>query len=105
MAETGRLVAPAAPAFANPVTLVFVAALLLLRDVLPSSIVSGRAQVELIGDRPSYWHLVVTAEEIAIALATGGTAGHAVGILLGASPLLSRSFESFLYFLGTTPKI
>ena len=120
MAETGRLIAPAAaPAFASPVTLVRVAIVagilvtweavaasgLLFRDVVPSLIVIGRALFELLADKTYYWHLGVTAYEIGIALLIGGGAGLAVGILLGANPLLARSFESFLYYLGPTPKI
>jgi len=118
MAETGRLTAPAAPAM-NPVTLTRVAIVafilvtweavaasgLLFRDVVPSLLVIGRALVELLADQTYYWHLGVTAGEIGLGLAIGGTAGLAVGILLGANPLLSRSFEAFLYYLGPTPKI
>ena len=118
MAETGRLTAPATPVV-NPVTLTRVAIVtfilvtweavaasgLLFRDVVPSLLVSGRALVELLADRTYYWHLGVTAGEIGLGLAIGGTAGLAVGILLGANPLLSRSFEAFLYYLGPTPKI
>ena len=118
MAETGRLVAPAAP-FASPVTLVraaFVVGVLalweavaasglLFRDVVPSLIVIGRALVELLADKSYYWHLGVTAGEIGIAMLIGGLAGLAVGILLGANPLLSRAYEAFLYYLGPTPKI
>ena len=118
MAETGRLTAPAAPAV-SPVTLVRVAIIaailltweavaasgLLFRDVVPSLIVIGRALIELLADQTYYWHLGVTAGEIGSALLIGGFAGLAVGITLGANPLLSRSFEAFLYYLGPTPKI
>ena len=116
MAETGRLTAPAAPAV-NQVTLVRVAIIaailltweavaasgLLFRDVVPSLIVIGRALVELLTEAAYYWHLGVTAGEIGSALLIGGLAGLAVGIALGANPLLSRSFEAFLYYLGPTP--
>ena len=118
MAETGRLTATAAPAV-SPVTLVRVAIIatilltweavaasgLLFRDVVPSLIVIGRALVELLTEQAYYWHLGVTAGEIGSALLIGGFAGLAVGIALGANPLLSRSFEAFLYYLGPTPKI
>jgi len=118
MAETGRLTAPAAPMLSQ-VTLVRVAIIaailltweavaasgLLFRDVVPSLIVIGRALVELLTEAAYYWHLGVTAGEIGSALLIGGLAGLAVGIALGANPLLSRSFEAFLYYLGPTPKI
>jgi ABC-type nitrate/sulfonate/bicarbonate transport system permease component len=118
MAETGRLTAPAAPAVSH-VTLVRVAIIaailltweavaasgLLFRDVVPSLIVIGRALIELLTEAAYYWHLGVTAGEIGSAILIGGFAGLAVGITLGANPLLSRSFEAFLYYLGPTPKI
>ncbi len=52
-----------------------------------------------------YRHLWVTAGEVATAVAIGGTAGLAVGLLLGTHPFLSAAFERFLYYLGPTPKI
>jgi ABC-type nitrate/sulfonate/bicarbonate transport system permease component len=118
MAETGRLTAPAAQ-FVSPVTLVRVAIVvtvlatweavaasgLLFRDVVPQLRVIGGALVELLADPTYYWHLGVTAGEIGVAMLIGGLAGLAVGILLGAKPLLSRAYEVFLYYLGPTPKI
>jgi ABC-type nitrate/sulfonate/bicarbonate transport system permease component len=47
----------------------------------------------------------VTLSEVVIGLAIGGTAGLAVGLLLGANPFLSKAFERYLYYLGPTPKI
>jgi NitT/TauT family transport system permease protein len=119
MAETGRLTAPATAPLMSPVTLVRIAIVatilitweavaasgLLFRDVVPSLTVIGHALVELLADKTYYWHLGVTAGEIGTGLLIGGTAGLAVGILLGANPLLSRAFEAFLYYLGPTPKI
>ena len=118
MAETGRLTAPAAP-FVGPVTLVRVAIIaavlviweavaasgLLFRDVVPSLLVIARALVELLTDPSYYFNLGVTAGEIGIAMLIGGLAGLAVGILLGANPLLASAYEAFLYYLGPTPKI
>jgi NitT/TauT family transport system permease protein len=119
MAETGRLSAPATQPFASPVTLVRIAIIagvlalweaaaasgLLYRDVVPSLLVIGRAIVELLADPTYYAHLGVTAGEIGFAMLIGGLAGLAVGILLGSNRLLSRAFESYLYYLGPTPKI
>jgi NitT/TauT family transport system permease protein len=117
MAETGRLTAQAP--VVSAVTLVRVAIIagvlvtweavaasgLLFRDVVPSLTVIGAALIELLADPTYYWHLGVTAGEIGIGLLVGGLSGLAVGILLGANPLLSRAYESFLYYLGPTPKI
>ena len=119
MAETGRLSAPATQPFASPVTLVRVAIIvgilatweavaasgLLFRDVVPSLLVIGGAVVELLADPAYYFNLGVTAGEIGLAMLIGGLAGLVVGILLGSNRLLSRAYESYLYYLGPTPKI
>jgi len=119
MAETGRLIAPAAQPLANPVTLVRIAIIagvlvtweavaasgLLFRDVVPSLLVIGRATAELLADKSYYWHLGVTAGEVGTGLLIGGLSGLAVGIALGSNKLLSRAFEAYLYYLGPTPKI
>jgi ABC-type nitrate/sulfonate/bicarbonate transport system permease component len=119
MAETGRLSTPATPPVASPVTLVRVAIVvgilatweavaasgLLFRDVVPSLLIIGRAIVELLADPAYYFNLGVTAGEIGLAMLIGGLAGLSVGILLGSNRLLSRAFESYLYYLGPTPKI
>jgi NitT/TauT family transport system permease protein len=120
MAETGRLTraAPAAPAL-SPVTLLRVAIILgvlavweflshsgwLYRDVVPSLLAIGHALIDLLTSREYYFNLGVTAGEVAVALLIGGLSGVAVGILLGANRFMSRAFESYLYYLGPTPKI
>ena len=119
MAETGRLTrAAAGPAF-SPVTLLRAAIILsalalwellshsgwLYRDVVPSLLSILRALIALLTSPNYYFNLGVTAAEIATALAIGGLSGVAVGILLGANRLLSRAFESYIYYLGPTPKI
>ena len=144
MAQTGHLTgAPAAAAgpWLSPVTRLRIIILLtilviwegvaasgiLLREVVPSVVVIGRALAELlfhpdlkwpvdigIGSLrfvqqlwvPAfYWHLYVTVMEVATALVIGGTTGLAVGLALGANPFLSKTFERYLYYLGPTPKI
>ena len=120
MAETGRLTrAPVAAPMLSAVTLLritIVLALLALweflahsgwlyRDVVPSLIAIGRALADLLMSAEYYFHLSVTAAEIGTALAIGGALGLAVGILLGANRFLSKAFESYLYYLGPTPKI
>jgi ABC-type nitrate/sulfonate/bicarbonate transport system permease component len=120
MADTGRLTQPkvAAPAV-SPVTLLRLAIILsllaiweflshsgwLYRDVVPSLLSIGQALVELLSSGDYYFNLSVTAGEIAAALAIGGVSGIAFGILLGGNRFLSKAYESYLYYLGPTPKI
>src|SRR5450830_479117 len=120
MAETGRLrqAAVAAPGL-SPVMLLRIAIILsmlavweflshsgwLYRDVVPSLLAIGSALAELFASADYYFHLSVTAGEIGTALAIGGALGLSVGILLGANQFLSKAFESYLYYLGPTPKI
>jgi len=120
MAETGQLThAPVGLPTLSRVTLLRIAIIvailtiweataasgLLFRDVVPSLLVIGRAVASLLVENDFYWHLGVTAGEVGTGLAIGGLAGLAVGILLGSSRFLSRAFESYLYYLGPTPKI
>ena len=120
MAETGHVkhTAATAPAI-SPVTLLRVAIILamlaiweflahsgwLYRDVVPSLLSIGRTMAELLSGWEFYYNLAVTVGEIGTALAIGGLSGLAIGILLGANPFLSKAFESYLYYLGPTPKI
>jgi NitT/TauT family transport system permease protein len=78
---------------------------LLFRDVVPSLPTIGRALVRLLSDRAFYANLQITGLEIAAALAIGGIAGLAAGLLLGGNRFLSRAYEPFIYYLGPTPKI
>jgi len=119
-AETGRLrhAAVAAPLISQ-VTLLRIVIILgvlaaweflahsgwLYRDVVPSLLAIGRALIKLLSDRNYYFNLGVTAAEIGTALAIGGSAGLAVGLLLGGNRFLSKAFEPYLYYLGPTPKI
>ena len=120
MAETGRLRQVAVPGpRLSPVTLLRVAIILgvlavweflshsgwLYRDVVPSLLAIGRALAGLLTSADYYFNLGVTTAEIGLALAIGGLSGLAVGILLGANRFMSKAFESYLYYLGPTPKI
>jgi ABC-type nitrate/sulfonate/bicarbonate transport system permease component len=118
MAETGRLTRAAVPGL-SPVTLLRAAIILsalavwellshsgwLYRDVVPSLLSILRALIALLTSPSYYFNLGVTAAEIATALAIGGLSGVAVGILLGANRFMSKAFESYIYYLGPTPKI
>jgi NitT/TauT family transport system permease protein len=120
MAQTGRLTqaAPAAP-LVSPVTLLRAAIIIgvlavweflshsgwLYRDVVPSLIAIGRAIIDLLSHADYYFNLGVTAGEIGAALAIGGISGIVVGIVLGVNRFLAKAFESYLYYLGPTPKI
>ena len=77
----------------------------LFRDVVPSLGAIGAAILRLLANPDFYANLGVTAAEIGVALAIGGATGLATGILLGANRFLSDAFESFLLYLGPTPKI
>lgn len=120
MAETGRLTRTAAPASpVGPVTLLRIAIVLiallvwevlarsgwLYRDVVPSLLSIGAALIDLLSTPEYYRHLAVTSGEIAVAMVIGGIAGMLVGLALGANRFLSKAYESFLYYLGPTPKI
>ena len=120
MAEAGRLsrAAVARPTL-NPVTVLRIAIILavlalwqivawsglLYRDVVPSLFAIGSALAQTLADPTFYWHLGTTAYEIVVALAIGGLSGLVVGLILGGNRLLSQAFETYLYYLGPTPKI
>lgn len=120
MAETGRLRrATVTWPMPSPVALVRIAIVVgvlvlwesiaasgwLYRDVVPSLLAIGRAIAALLANPENYWHLSVTAGEVAAALAVGGIGGVLVGLALGGSPFLSKAYEPYLYYLGPTPKI
>jgi len=78
---------------------------LLFRDVVPSLLAIGYALYETLSDATFYFHLYTTFYEIAFAMLIGGLSGLAVGVALGGSPLLSKAYEVYLYYLGPCPKI
>jgi ABC-type nitrate/sulfonate/bicarbonate transport system permease component len=77
----------------------------LYRDVVPSLLAIGGALIKTLSNPDYYFHLGVTSGEVGTALVIGGISGLVVGIALGANRFLSKSFESYLYYLGPTPKI
>jgi ABC-type nitrate/sulfonate/bicarbonate transport system permease component len=78
---------------------------LLYRDVVPSLSAIAVALYKTLKDPAFYFNLGATFYEVAMALVIGGLSGLVVGIALGASKLLSRAYEAYLYYLGPTPKI
>ena len=78
---------------------------LLYRDVVPSLTAIGRAMVETLSNTGFYFNLYTTTYEIALAMLIGGISGLIVGLILGGSPLLSKAYEVYLYYLGPCPKI
>lgn len=120
MADTSRVTSLVAPApVMSPVTLLRIVIILtvlavwellsysgwLYRDVVPSLLAIGRALIDLLTHGEYYFNLAVTAGEVGTALLLGGSLGLIVGITLGANRFLSKAFESYLYYLGPTPKI
>ncbi len=120
MADTSRVTPlPASVPVLSPVTLLRLVIILtvlavweflshsgwLYRDVVPSLLAIGRAMFDLLAHGEYYFNLAVTAGEVGAALAIGGSLGLVVGIVLGANRFLSKAFESYLYYLGPTPKI
>ena len=78
---------------------------LLYRDVVPSLSAIAVALYKTLSDPTFYFHLATTGYEIGIALLIGGLSGLAIGMVLGASKLMARAYEAYLYYLGPTPKI
>ena len=78
---------------------------LLYRDVVPSLILIGDALWTVISSPTFYANLAVTALEVGIGLAVGGTAGLFAGLAIGSSRFLANAYEPFLYWLAPTPKI
>jgi ABC-type nitrate/sulfonate/bicarbonate transport system permease component len=120
MAQTGALTRPAAGTTAQStltllragIVVVLLAAWellarsgLLFQDVVPPLFNILSAMGRLLTELSFYQNLWVTAVEVFFALAIGGLAGITVGIVVGGSPFLTRAYESYLYYLGPTPKI
>ena len=78
---------------------------LLYRDVVPSLVLIAGALWGVVAAPAFYSNLGVTALEVGIGLAVGGTAGLLAGLVLGGSRFLARAYEPFLYWLAPTPKI
>ena len=75
------------------------------RDVVPPLQKIAYGLIALFGNGALYANLAVTGGELALALVIGGLAGLLVGLLLGGSELMSDTYESWLSYLGPTPKI
>jgi ABC-type nitrate/sulfonate/bicarbonate transport system permease component len=78
---------------------------LLFQDVVPP-LVKIAAALGALMVNPAFWsNLGVTLAEVAAAMAIGGGAGLATGIVVGGSRFLTRAYEAPLYYLAPTPKI
>jgi ABC-type nitrate/sulfonate/bicarbonate transport system permease component len=75
------------------------------RDVVPPLQEIFVALTKLLSTGDFYWHLGITAEEIAIGLVIGGLSGTIVGLVIGGNRFIAQAFEPYLYYLGPTPKI
>ena len=121
MAEQGRLTHPAAfgPVALSRVTMLRIGIIvgvlaiwqlasvsgLFFRDVIPSLPVIAESLIRTLVGGDFYYNLGWTVYEICVGLCVGGSCGITVGVLLGGSPLLSRAYERFIYYLGPTPKV
>jgi NitT/TauT family transport system permease protein len=78
---------------------------LFYRGVVPPLPEIGAALAKLLSTRDFYWHVGITAQEIAIGLAIGGICGVAAGLVIGGNRFIAQAFEPYLYYLSPTPKI
>jgi ABC-type nitrate/sulfonate/bicarbonate transport system permease component len=78
---------------------------LFYRGVVPSLPAIGAALAKLLAAGDFYWHLGVTAQEVAIGLAIGGLCGVVAGLVIGGNRFIAQAFEPYLYYLSPTPKI
>lgn len=78
---------------------------LLIREVTPPLEAIATAIVKLLSTGTFYVNAGVSVVEVLASLAIGSALGVATGIVLGASPFLSRAYEPFVYYLAPTPRI
>ncbi|ACM28770.1 ABC transporter permease subunit [Rhizobium rhizogenes] len=75
------------------------------RDVVPPLQKIAYGLIALFANGAFYANLAVTGGELALALVIGSLAGVLAGLLLGGSQVMSDAYESWLSYLGPTPKI
>jgi len=78
---------------------------LFYRGVVPPLPAIGAALAKLLATGDFYWHMGVTAREIAIGLVLGGVCGLVAGLVIGGNRFIAQAFEPYLYYLSPTPKI
>jgi ABC-type nitrate/sulfonate/bicarbonate transport system permease component len=78
---------------------------LLYEDVVPRLEAVLAALWRVLISAPTYYHLAVTLWEVAAGFTIGLGAGVAIGILMGARPLLGRAAAPYVDALAAAPKI
>ncbi|MBX9757591.1 MAG: ABC transporter permease [Beijerinckiaceae bacterium] len=78
---------------------------LFFAGVLPSSVSIARALFEMVLTSAFWGHFAVTATEVLVAFALGGSTGVLAGLILGANKYAGAVFEPFIHYLAPTPKI
>lgn len=78
---------------------------LFYRDIVPSSFKVAAALFHHLADPGFYYHLGVTAYEVAVGFAIGASLGVALGILFGARRFLGRIMDGYIMALAPAPKV
>lgn len=76
-----------------------------LEIVFPSLVTIAAALAELLTPGEFYFHLEITAQEVAIAFALAAIAGIGGGTVIGANEFLAKAVEPVIYYFSTVPKI
>lgn len=76
-----------------------------LTIVFPSLETIAGALVELLTTSEFYYHLAVTAQEVAVSFALAAVVGIVLGTALGANEFVAEAVEPLIYYFSTIPKI
>lgn len=76
-----------------------------LQIVFPSLVAIAGALVDLLMTGGFYYHLAVSAQEVAIAFVLAALIGIVGGTALGANEFLADAVEPIIYYFSTIPKI
>lgn len=83
----------------------FASGRLVLPALISSPTMVGSRLLEIIADGTAWYHLQVTAQEMAIGYAIGATLGVAFGTILGRSALIAAVLEPYILAFYSIPKI